>query len=152
MKYLLRPSWKSPISTRQVRNHKIGQAQTGLPSGSNMHGLKSGSCRFLAANQILARTFFRSVAHPLACPAVGKFSRASFAGPPIFARSTALNGQQVSKNDTGCPFQRLDAAVLARIRLRAQPLESSLGRVPQAADGTCYKISQPGSCRSPRTV
>jgi len=24
--------------------------------------------------------------------------------------------------------------VLARIRLRAQPLESSLGRVPQAAD------------------
>jgi hypothetical protein len=27
------------------------------------------------------------------------------------------------------------------IRLRTQPLESSLGRVPQAADGTCNKIS-----------
>jgi len=39
-----------------------------------------------------------------------------------------------------------------RICLRTQPLESSLGRVPQAADGTCNKISQTGSCRSPRTV
>ena len=27
------------------------------------------------ANQILARTFFKSVAHPFASPAVGKFSR-----------------------------------------------------------------------------
>ena len=32
------------------------------------------------ANQILARTFFRSVALQLACPAAGKFSRASSAG------------------------------------------------------------------------
>ena len=32
------------------------------------------------ANQILARTFFRSVAHLFAYPAVGKFSRASSAG------------------------------------------------------------------------
>ena len=28
----------------------------------------------------------------------------------------------------------------SRICLRAQPLESSLGRVPQAADGACKKI------------
>ena len=28
-----------------------------------------------------------------------------------------------------------------QIEVRAQPLESSLGRVPQAADGTCNKIS-----------
>ena len=34
---------------------------------------------FAASNQILARMFFRSVAHPLACPAAGKFSRASYA-------------------------------------------------------------------------
>ena len=89
--------------------------RTDLPPGSNMHGLKSGSCRFwqrtdlppgsnmlrlayadsgsacklagvqiiplpTLANQILARTFFRSVAHSFACPAVGKFSRASSAG------------------------------------------------------------------------
>ena len=40
------------------------------------------------ANQILARTFFRSVA--LACPAVEKFCRASSAGGRVtFARSTA---------------------------------------------------------------
>ena len=79
--------------------------RTDLQSGSNMHGLKSGSCRFwqrtdlppgskmlrlayadsgsacklagvqiiplpTVANQILARTFFRSVA--LACQAAGK--------------------------------------------------------------------------------
>ena len=40
----------------------------------------------------------------------------------------------------------------SRICLRAQSLESSLGRVPQAADGSCNKISQIRSCRSPRTV
>ena len=33
--------------------------------------------------------FSDSVTHPFACPAVGKFSRASSAGPPTFARSTA---------------------------------------------------------------
>jgi hypothetical protein len=32
------------------------------------------------ANQILARTFFKSVAHLFACPAVEKFCRASSAG------------------------------------------------------------------------
>ena len=36
--------------------------------------------QWCAANQILARTFFKSVAHPLAFPAAGKFSRASSAG------------------------------------------------------------------------
>ena len=33
--------------------------------------------------------FSDSVTHPFACPAVGKFSRASSTGPPTFARSTA---------------------------------------------------------------
>jgi len=36
--------------------------------------------------------------------------------------------------------------------LRAQPLKNSAGRVPQAADCTCNKISSIRSCRSPRTV
>ena len=67
--------------------------QTDLPPGSNMLRLAyadSGSACKLAgvqisllpmlANQILARTFFRSVANLFACPAVGKFSRASSAG------------------------------------------------------------------------
>jgi hypothetical protein len=38
-----------------------------------------GTCKTLA-NQILPRTFFRSVAHLFACPAVEKFCRASSAG------------------------------------------------------------------------
>ena len=87
-----------------------------LPPGSNMLRLAyadSGSACKLAgvqiiplptlANQILARTFFRSVR----CPRERiKFSLERFSD-------------------------------LLRIRLRVQPLESSLGRVPQAADGTC---------------
>ena len=67
--------------------------RTDLPPGSNMLRLAyadSGSACKLAgvqiiplptlANQILARTFFRSVANLFASPAVGKFSRASSAG------------------------------------------------------------------------
>jgi hypothetical protein len=40
----------------------------------------------------------------------------------------------------GCVCGYVRGSILSRLRLRAQPLESSLGRVPQAADGTCYKI------------
>ena len=46
-------------------------------------------------------------------------------------------------------------SILSRICLRAQPLESSLGRVPQAADGTCKKnfviriVSVAEDCLSP---
>ena len=67
--------------------------RTDSPPGSNMLRLAyadSGSACKLAgvqiiplhklANQILARTFFRSLAHLFACPAAGKFSRASSAG------------------------------------------------------------------------
>jgi len=54
-----------------------------------------------------------------------------------------------------CPRERIKFSLERfsdQSRLRAQPLESSLGRVPQAADCTCNKISQTRSCRSPRTV
>ena len=92
--------------------------RTDLPPGSNMLRLAyadSGSACKLAgvqiiplptlANQILARTFFRSVR----CPRERiKFSLERFSD-------------------------------LLRIRLRVQPLESSLGRVPQAADDSCNK-------------
>ena len=43
-----------------------------------------------------------------------------------------------------CPRERIKFSLERfsdQSRLRAQPLESSLGRVPQAADGTCNKIS-----------
>ena len=44
-----------------------------------------------------------------------------------------------------CAFPWLDSVteIQSRIRLRAQPLESSLGRVPQAADGSCKKNRKP---------
>ena len=146
---------------------------TDLPSGSNMlraeiqRALRrapnkyadSGSACKLAgvqiiplptvANQILARTFFRSVAHLFACPAAGKFSRASSAGPPtalaikfrkpdrVGRRGLSEPREDFSRLTTYvCPwlFPWLDsvAQIQSRIRLRFQPLESSLGRVPQA--------------------
>ena len=47
-----------------------------------------------------------------------------------------------------CPSERIKFSLErfsdpSDICLRAQPLESSLGRVPQAADGTCKKFRKP---------
>ena len=45
-----------------------------------------------------------------------------------------------------CPRERIKFSLERfsdQSRLRAQPLESSLGRVPQAADGTCKKFRKP---------
>ena len=47
-----------------------------------------------------------------------------------------------------CPSERIKFSFerfsdQSRISLRPQPLESSLGRVPQAADGTCKKFRKP---------
>ena len=132
---------------------------------SNMHGLEYGSCRFLQrtdsppgsnmlrlayadsgsacklagvqisllptlANQILARTFFRSVVHLFACSAVEKFCRASSAG-----------GRRHMQERWRIKFSLERFSDPSCFCVRAQPLESSLGRVPQAADGTCVKIS-----------
>ena len=66
--------------------------RTDLPPGSNMLRRAAQTCSACKlagvqiiplstlANQILARTFFRSLVLLFACPAVGKFSRASSAG------------------------------------------------------------------------
>ncbi len=147
--------------------------RTDLPPGSNMLRLAyadSGSACKLAgvqiiplptvANQILARTLSRSVAHQLASPAVGKFSRASSAGgrlnlqTNLFNRIVSVAEDCLSPERTfhGCSLMYFSCSIPSRISLRPQPLESSLGRVPQAADGTCNKISKTRSCRSPRTV
>ena len=50
-------------------------------------------------------------------------------------QSAAYVGESNSRSNV---FQ-----ITSRIRLRIQPLESSLGRVPQAADGACKKFSNP---------
>ena len=127
------------------------------------------------ANQILARTFFR-----FRLASVCVFSRCLHS--PLLemgnqCRKTTLvahfrgstlqfcaEPQDLRKSTRGCrvvigwrPRSESNSRsnvfqIPSRICLRLQPLESSLGRVPQAADGTCNKISQIGSCRSPRTV
>ena len=53
--------------------------------------LGSNMVRAELANQILARTFFRSLAHLFACPAAGKFSRASSAGGRRHLRLNFVN-------------------------------------------------------------
>ena len=95
------PPWRNPcvveedflaVNGLKCRSCRFWQ-RTDSPPGSNMLRLAyadSGSACKLAgvqiiplprlANLILARTFFRSVANLFACPAVGKFSRASSAG------------------------------------------------------------------------
>ena len=124
------------------------------------------------ANQILARTFFRSVANSLASPAVGKFSRASSAGGRRHLRSNFVNRIVSVAEDCLSPERTFHGCTLmhglksdscrfwqrtahvgesnsrsnvfqipSRFRLRIQPLESSLGRVPQAADETYGQTS-----------
>jgi hypothetical protein len=94
---LIRPRAQTCMDSKVVRADFW--QWTDLPPGSNMLRRAAQTCSACKlagvqiiplptlANQILARTFFRSVA--FACPAFEKFSRASSAGPPIFARSTA---------------------------------------------------------------
>ena len=127
--------------------------RTDSPPGSNMHGLKSGSCRFWH------RTDLPPGSNMLRLAYADSGSACKLAGVQIIPLPTLAN-QILARTffrSVRCPRWRIKFSLerfsdLLRIRLRAQPLESSLGRVPQAADGTCYKISQIGSCRSPRTV
>ena len=56
------------------------------------------------ANQILARTFFRSVAHLFACQAAGKFSRASSAGSPDFGTLYCLKWATSVEKRHGLPI------------------------------------------------
>jgi hypothetical protein len=120
--------------------------RTDLPPGSNMLRLAyadSGSACKLAgvqiiplptlANQILARTFFRSVVLQLACPAAGKFSRASSAGGRLNLQLNVEQSDRVGRRGLSEPredfsrlltyafprlFPRLDSAVVSVARFR----------------------------------
>ena len=62
------------------------------------------------ANQILARTFFRSVLNSLASPAVGKFSRASSAGGRLDLQINFRKSDRVGRRGLSEPredFSRL---------------------------------------------
>ena len=95
--------------------------RTDLPPDSNMLRLayadSVSACKLAGvqiiplptlANQILARTFFGSVA--LACPAVGKFSRASSAGGRRRLQKKFSNADRVGRrglSEPGGIFSRL---------------------------------------------
>ena len=150
--------------------------RTDLPPGSNMLRRAAQTCSACKlagvqisplptlANQILVRTFFR-----LRRVFVCVFSRWKVLSGEFRRRPTELaikfrKSDRVGRRGLSEPredFSRLNTYVFpwlclwlfpSRIRLRAQPLKNSAGRVPQAADVTCNKISQIRSCRSPRTV
>ena len=91
---------------------------------SLMHGLKYGSCRFWQRTDL---------------PPGSNMLRLAYADS---GSACKLAGVQI------IPLPTLANQILARtfldpshICLRAQPLKNSAGRVPQAADGTCNKIS-----------
>ena len=114
---------------------------------SNMHGLKSGSCRFwqridstTGPNMLRAeiQRALRRAPRQLRRLRLGLQTRRGS------NHSAAHVGESNSRSNV-CPIP-------SRICLRAQPLKNSAGRVPQAADGICNQTSKLGSCRSPRTV
>ena len=70
------------------------------------------------ANQILARTFFRSLVLLCACPAVGKFSRASSAGPPTGLAIKFRKSDRVGRRGLSEPredFSRLLTDAIPRL-------------------------------------
>ena len=120
---------------------------------ANSPGFKSFRCPRWRIKFSLER-FSDSYSHLFACPAVGKFSRASSAGGRRGLQSNFAQPDRVGRRGLSEPredFSRLLTLanqILARtfsdpsrISLRAQPLESSLGRVPQAADVACNQTS-----------
>ncbi len=102
-------------------SYRIWQ-RTDLPPDSNMLRRAAQTCSACKlagvqiiplptlANQILARTFFRSVALQFACQAVGKFSRASSAGGRLNLRSNIKQPDRVGRRGLSEPrenFSRL---------------------------------------------
>ena len=118
--------------------------RTDLPPGSNMHGLKSGSCRFWH------RTDLPPDSNMLRLAYADSGSACKLAGVQIIPLPTVAN-QILARTlfkSVCCPRWRIKFSFErcpdpSRISLRPQPLESSLGRVSQAADGTCKKFRKP---------
>ncbi len=96
--------------------------RTDSPPGSNMLRRAAQTCSACKlagvqiiplptlANQILGRTFFRSVVNLFACPAVGKFSRASSAGGRRGLQSNFAQPDRVGRRGLSEPredFSRL---------------------------------------------
>ena len=124
---------------RQLRGLRLGLQTRRGSNHSTAHVGESNS----------RSNVFRSVVHLFACPAVEKFCRASSAGGRRHLQLKFRKSERVGRRGLSEPredFSRLITYAFpwlcqSHFNLRAQPLESSLGRVPQAADGSCNKTS-----------
>jgi hypothetical protein len=115
--------------------------RTDSPPGSNMLRLAyadSGSACKLAgvqiiplltlANQILARTFFRSLVLLCACPAPGKFSRASSAGDRRHLRLNFVNRIVSVAEDCLSPERTFHGCSRWRIKFSLERFSDSYSR------------------------
>jgi hypothetical protein len=128
--------------------------RTDLPPGSNMLRRAAQTCSACKlagvqiiplptlANQILARTFFRFLLASVCVPSRWKVLSGEFRRRPTELAIKFRKLDRVGRRGLSEPredFSRLHTYAFPwlfppRSSLRAQPLESSLGRVPQAAD------------------
>ncbi len=147
--------------------------KSSAPSGARRAAQTCSACKLAGvqisplptlANQILVRTFFRLRRVFVCVSSRWKVLSGEFRRRPTELAIKFRKSDRVGRRGLSEPredFSRLNTYVFpwlclwlfpSRIRLRAQPLKNSAGRVPQAADGACNKISQIRSCRSQRTV
>jgi len=142
---------------------------TDLPSGSNMLRRAAQTCSACKlakvqisplptlANQILVRTFFRLRRVFVCVSSRWKVLSGEFRRRPTALVIKLRKPDRVGRRGLSEPredFSRLNTYVFpwlclwlclwlfpSRIRLQIQPLKNSAGRVPQAADDACNKIS-----------
>ena len=89
-----------------------------------MHGLKSDSCRFWQRNDLT--------------PDSNKFRMVYVNAAGLISWRSNMLRLAYADSGSACKLaQDMVPTAHTQIEVRAQPLESSLGRVPQAADGTC---------------
>ncbi len=70
-----------------------------------------------------------------------RFRRALIANMTEFLRVGAISAEIDEFSGERIKFSLKRFSDPSRFCLRAQPMKNSAGRVPQAADGTCNKIS-----------
>ena len=143
------PRWRIKFSLERYLDYVAHSFA--YPAAGKFSGFKSFHCPSWRIKFSLERNL-DYVAHSFAYPAAGKFYRASSAAPPDFRTLYCLKWAKSAEKRHGLPISEAPRCS-ACANLCAYPaVKNSAGRVPQAADVTCNKISQTRSCRSPRTV
>ena len=115
--------------------------RTDLPPGSNMLRRAAQTCSACKlagvqiiplptlANQILARTIIRSIVLLCACPAVGKFSRASSAGGRLNLQSNVEQSDRVGRRGLSEPREDFSRLTTYAIPWLYPQLESLAGNL-----------------------